>query len=175
MIRSGYGISYIRTPLYLLHMFSSYQPDALATTVTEDIDVAAESQHRQDAITTTQTPLFTEPLNGLRSQSVYSFQSNLRTPYTQNFNFSIQREITPTTLLTVAYVGNVGDKLLRAYDVNEINILAPSPDGESFLQAYNTVRAGGDSKFMDSLVSGLGLTSTSMRLEFDVPELFRQQ
>ena len=75
--------------------------------------------------------VFSEPISGLRSQSVYSFQSNLRNPYTQNFNFSIQREITPATLLTVAYVGNVSDKLLRAYDVNEVNIFAPSPEPRS--------------------------------------------
>ena len=34
-IRSGYGISYIRPALYSIHMYNSYEPDALSTTVTE--------------------------------------------------------------------------------------------------------------------------------------------
>jgi len=164
VIRSGYGISYIRDPLYVVHMYNSYEPDALTTTVTETSTSLLNLSSIKLPITTTQTPLFTEPLNGLRSQSVYSFQSNLQTPYSQNFNFSIQRELSQTTFLSIAYVGNVGDKLLRAYDVNEVNILAQAPDGETFLQAYNTVRAGGDSKLMDSLVAPLGLTSATLRL-----------
>ncbi len=164
VIRSGYGISYIRPALYLIHMYNSYQPDALATTVTETSTSLLNLNTVKFPIPTTATPLFTEPINGLRSQSVYSFQNNLVNPYSQNFNFSIQRELSQTTFLSVAYVGNVSDKLLRAYDVNEINILAPSPDGETFLQAYNTVRAGGDSKFMDSLVAPLGLSSATLRL-----------
>ncbi len=164
VIRSGYGISYIRNSLYTTHMYNSYEPDGLATTATETSTSLLNLSNVKFPITTTQTPLFTEPLNGLRSQSVYSFQNNLVNPYTQNFNFSIQRELSQTTLLSVAYVGNVGDKLIRAYDVNEVNILAPSPDGETFLQAFNTVRAGGDSKFMDSLVAPLGLSSATLRL-----------
>jgi len=164
VIRSGYGISYIRDSLYTTHMYNSYQPDGLATTVTETSTSLLNLSSVKLPITTTQTPLFTEPINGLRSQSVYSFQNNLTDPYTQNFNFTIQRELSQTTFLSIGYVGNVGDKLIRAYDVNEINILAQSPDGETFLQAFNTVRAGGDSKFMDSLVAPLGLNSATMRL-----------
>jgi hypothetical protein len=163
VIRSGYGISYIRNPLYLVHMYNSYEPDALTTTVTETSTSLLNLSSVKFPIPSTVTPLFTEPINGLRSQSVYSFQSNLVDAYSQNFNFSIQRELSQTTILSVAYVGNVGDKLPRAYDVNEVNILAPSPDGETFLQAYNTVRGGGDSKFMDSLVAPLGLSSATLR------------
>jgi hypothetical protein len=145
-------------------MYNSYQPDALTTTVTETSTSLLNLSNIKFPITTTQTPLFTEPLNGLREQSVYSFQNNLVNPYSQNFNFSIQRELSQTTFLSVAYVGNVGDKLIRSYDVNEVNILAQSPDGETFLQAFNTVRSGGDSKFMDSLLAPIGLTSATLRL-----------
>lgn len=49
---------------------------------------------------------------------------------------------------------------------------APSPDGETFLQAYNTVRAGGDSKFMDSLVAPLGLTSATLRTNSTFQPMF---
>jgi TonB dependent receptor len=163
VIRSGYGISYIRTQLYVYHMYNSYEPDALTTTVTESTAAMLDLANVKFPIPNTQTPLFTEPLNGLRTQAVYSFQNNLATPYAQNFNFSIQREFSQNTHLTVSYVGDVGDKLLRAYDVNEVNLLGQGSDGETFLSAFETVRAGGDSKFMDQLVAPLGLTSALMR------------
>ena len=164
VIRSGYGISYIRDSLYVTHMYNSYQPDALTTTATETSTSLLNLGNVKMPVTTTQTPLFTEPINGLRSQSVYSFQNNLVNPYTQNFNFTIQRQFSQSTIFSLGYVGNVTDKLIRAYDVNEVNILAPSPDGETFLQAFDTVRAGGDSKFMDSLLAPLGVTSSTVRL-----------
>lgn len=164
VIRSGYGISYERNQLYFIHMFNSYQPDALATTVTQTSTSLLNLSTVKMPITTTLTPLFTEPINGLRSQSVYSFQNNLTTPYIQNFNFTIQRQLTQSTFVSIGYVGNTGTKLLRAYDVNEVNILAPSPAGETFLSAYQTVRAGGVSKLMDALVAPLKLNSTTMRL-----------
>ena len=164
VIRSGYGISYERNQLYFIHMFNSYQPDALATTVTQTSTSLLNLSTVKMPITTTLTPLFTEPINGLRSQSVYSFQNNLATPYIQNFNFTIQRQLTQSTYVSIGYVGNTGTKLLRAYDVNEVNILAASPTGETFLSAYQTVRAGGTSKLMDSLLAPLKLTSATMRL-----------
>jgi len=173
VIRSGYGISYIRTQLYTYHMYNSYEPDALTTTVTESTSSLLTLSDVKFPIPTTVTPLFTEPLNGLRSQSVYSFQNNLTTPYAQNFNFSIQRELTPTTYLRIAYVGDVGDRLLRAYDVNEVNLLGQGSDGETFLQAFETVRAGGDSKFMDQLVAPLGLTSALLRAGSPLSSIFQ--
>ncbi len=152
VIRGGYGISYERNALYVIHMYNSYQPDALATTVTEQTSSVLNLSNVQFPIPNSVQPLSTEPLNGLRGQSVYSFQNNLQNPMIHNFNFSIQRALSASTSLTVSYVGNLGRELLRAYDVNEVNILAPSPNGESFLQAFNTVRAGGDSPFMDQLM-----------------------
>jgi hypothetical protein len=170
VIRAGYGISYERNALYVDHMYNSYEPDGLATTVTEQQTAALNLTNVQFPIPNNLTPLFTEPLNGLRAQSVYSFQNNLENPMIHNFNFSIQRALTNSTSLTVSYIGNIGRDLLRAYDVNEVNILAPSPDGETFLQAFNTVRNGGDSPFIDQLLkpvfgalpASIGLRSVSL-------------
>jgi hypothetical protein len=39
-------------------------------------------------------------------------------PYAEHFNFSIQRQITANTLLTVAYVGTAGHKLFAQYEAN---------------------------------------------------------
>jgi hypothetical protein len=47
-------------------------------------------------------PLFPLPLTGLY------MSTNLRLPYYQEYNVSIQRQITPTVMAEVAYVGNTG-------------------------------------------------------------------
>ena len=41
-----------------------------------------------------------------------------RVPYISNYMFSIQRQITPSTLLTVSYVGNQGHHILAVASVN---------------------------------------------------------
>jgi len=44
---------------------------------------------------------------------------NYKTPYVQNWNLSIQHQITPTTLLDIAYVGNKGTHLIGQVDINQ--------------------------------------------------------
>ena len=48
----------------------------------------------------------------------YLVDPNLRTPYSQNWNFGIQHAITPTLTLEVNYVGTKGTHLFRAVDGN---------------------------------------------------------
>ncbi len=50
---------------------------------------------------------------------VFSVNQNFRTPYVQNFNLNIQRQISKSTILQVGYVGNVGRKLPVLLDVNQ--------------------------------------------------------
>jgi hypothetical protein len=47
---------------------------------------------------------------------------NLRTPYSENWNFGIQREIIKDTVLEVRYVGNASHSGWRRIDYNEVNI-----------------------------------------------------
>jgi hypothetical protein len=51
---------------------------------------------------------------------INTFNSNLNTPYSMNFNFNIQREFPANTVLTLGYVGALGRHLYRAYDANFI-------------------------------------------------------
>jgi carboxypeptidase family protein len=57
-------------------------------------------------------PLYPLPVTG------YFIDLSLRTPYTQSWNLWIQRQITPSTMLEVGYVGNVGIKLNNIRDFN---------------------------------------------------------
>jgi hypothetical protein len=49
----------------------------------------------------------------------YSIHNRL--PYAEHFNFSIQRELSRNTVLTVAYVGTEGHRLISQYDANPGN------------------------------------------------------
>jgi hypothetical protein len=46
------------------------------------------------------------------------FQPHLRTQYTAQYNFSIQREIAKDLLLQINYVGSQGHRLLASHDIN---------------------------------------------------------
>jgi hypothetical protein len=54
--------------------------------------------------------------------TVFGIDPNLKVPMTQEWNFGIQREIGFQTVLEVRYVGGKSDNLLRALDLNQVNI-----------------------------------------------------
>jgi hypothetical protein len=56
--------------------------------------------------------------------SAFSFQRNLRTPYVQQWNFSVQRQLGRSRVVEVGYVGSKGTHLLSARDINQPR---PSP------------------------------------------------
>jgi hypothetical protein len=60
---------------------------------------------------------------------------NLRTPYTENWNFGIQREIIKDTVLEVRYVGTASHSGWRRIDYNEVNIFE-----NGFLQEFQNAQ-----------------------------------
>ena len=60
-------------------------------------------------------PIFTDFLDS----DVFAVDSNLRTPYIQNYNFNIQQELFRNGVLEVGYVGSTGKKLFRYRDINQ--------------------------------------------------------
>jgi hypothetical protein len=62
-------------------------------------------------------------------------------PYAEHFNFSIQREVTPNKLLTLAYVGTGGHKLFAQYEANPGDPPCASACGPSGVKA-GTVHCG---------------------------------
>ena len=158
VIRAGYGISYQRDSIYVAHMTSGFEPNALTTAPILQSTGLLNVGNITLPIPTSATPFSVVPIDGPRNQSVYAFNSGLRNPYVQNLSFSLQRALSQNTSLRLSYVGSSGVKLVRAYNVDEINIL-----NNGFLQAFQTVQQGGTSPLMDSLLAGLGLNSTTVR------------
>ncbi len=160
VIRAGYGISYQRNSLYLTHQITAFEPNGLTTSPLEQpSNSILNFSNVQLPIPTTAIPLATTQLTGPRNSAVWAFDSGLKNPRIENYNFSIQRVLNPNTSLTVSYVGSSTSRLVRTFDVNELNIL-----NNGFLQAFDTVQHGGDSPLIDSLFSTVpGLNSTTIR------------
>jgi hypothetical protein len=49
------------------------------------------------------------------------FQPNLRSQYSDQYNFNVQRQVTPSLVVQVAYVGSQGHRLLATHDLNYSN------------------------------------------------------
>ena len=60
-------------------------------------------------------PIFTDFLDS----DVFAVSPDLRTPYVQNYNLNIQRELFRNGVLEVGYVGSHGTKLFRYRDINQ--------------------------------------------------------
>ncbi len=56
------------------------------------------------------------------TSALFAIDPNLRTPYVQQWNFGIQREVFRSTVIDLRYVGNKGTKLYRGFDFNQVVI-----------------------------------------------------
>jgi hypothetical protein len=72
-----------------------------------------------------------------RSSTPLLFDPNLRTPYSNQWNLSIQRQLTRDTVLEVADVGNQGVHLFRRINANQL-ILTPD-----FIAGFKAAQGGG--------------------------------
>lgn len=82
------------------------------------------------------------------SASNTAIDPNLKTATTHQWAVNIQREISRNTIVDIAYVGRRAYHLLGAYNVNQDQIYT-----NGFLDAFNVVKAGGDSPLMNSLLT----------------------
>jgi hypothetical protein len=57
--------------------------------------------------------------------NVFGVDPHLKTPYIINWNFNVQQEIAPQTLLQIAYVAQHGVKLYSATDINQVDPTSP--------------------------------------------------
>ena len=56
------------------------------------------------------------------TSALFAIDPSLRTPYVQQWNFGIQREVFRSTVIDLRYVGNKGTKLYRGFDFNQVVI-----------------------------------------------------
>jgi outer membrane receptor protein involved in Fe transport len=86
------------------------------------------------------------------------FQPHLRTQYTAQYNFSIQRELTKDLLWQINYVGSQGHRLLASHDINPGN---PQTCLDLANLGQGCGPTGEDNTYQFTLTSGQTLTMPS--------------
>ncbi len=97
-------------------------------------------------------PLRPSPVDGPRGDVMQAAVANRVSPYVQNFNFEIQREVARDLSISAAYVGTKGTRLWNAVPLNGVDIF-----NNGFLAAFNTTRAGGNAPLFDQMLRGLNI------------------
>ncbi|MCU1235093.1 MAG: TonB-dependent receptor, plug [Candidatus Solibacter sp.] len=69
-----------------------------------------------------------------RSTAITIMSPNLRTPYVQEYNFSMQREVVRHIVVDVGYVGSRGVKLLQTPNLNQAKVSG------DFMQAFKEIQ-----------------------------------
>jgi hypothetical protein len=132
VIRAGYSIHYVNDDLFTAILNAASGNAGLISTV-ENPDVVAtvSGGNGLGAAAALPAPPFQLPLTfqdnfnnlgGAASNAGFAVANNLRTPYVQEWNLSIQRELGWHTTLTVSYQGNHATGLIRGIDVNQVLI-----------------------------------------------------
>ena len=129
-IRASYGIYY--TSIEDLNLFYEVgdAPFGLYWVSPNPVMFDQPFQTRSDGTSQTQRFPFTFPVPGSPANKTLDYSKYLpisfspgydihnRPPYAEHYNLSIQRELGKSTVLTLAYVGTQGHKLISQYDAN---------------------------------------------------------
>jgi hypothetical protein len=94
-------------------------------------------------------PLASAPLTD-RTGSIAMFDQV--TPYIQNWNLEVQREVAANTTVEVGYIATKGTKLINGLALNRVKIAE-----NGILDAFNVTRAGGNAPLFDNMLRGLNL------------------
>ncbi|HKG98305.1 MAG TPA: TonB-dependent receptor, partial [Pyrinomonadaceae bacterium] len=124
-IRGGFSIAYaIDNNATVLNNSSVGGNAGLQSTVTTDMPGTVSGGGRLPLV----APVFKVPrtiednLAISQTPTLFTTEFNLKTPYAEQWNFGIEREIFKDTALSVGYVGNRGVQLTRGLDTNQVRI-----------------------------------------------------
>jgi hypothetical protein len=184
-VRAGYSINYVDDNNIATVNNSANTNSGLQTTVS-NAGLSGTLSNNRPAIP---VPTFRVPITEAQLYATNTTNAmglvdpNLRTPYVQQWNFSLEHDFWGT-VVAVRYLGNHGVKELRAIDFNQVNIRAGG-FLDDFLRArsngnlaraatgvfnpnYNSAIPGSQVlTVFPLLVNGGGLNTTSVRTAID--------
>jgi len=142
IVRGAYGF-YYDTPsqdFFLLQNFNtggatSPATNPLAALNVSNVNATGVRFTAGTAIFGAATPTMPSAAN---PASIFAVDTNLRTPYIQNYNLNVQQEVRPGMVLQVGYVGSAGRKLYRLRDINQASLPAA---GSTPAQAAMTLQS----------------------------------
>ena len=128
-IRAGWGLFYNPIEQLVLAQFGAEPPFGGSTTVSET--QFNQPFLGQDGATTYLNPfngVISPPRGNMQDWAVFEpidlygdFQPHMRTQYSAQYNFTIERELSRDLKLEVGYVGSQGHRLLATHDINYSN------------------------------------------------------
>jgi hypothetical protein len=149
-IRANYRMAYDRINTFVLSSNIFQSIPGITTQVVNNSFGQAGGRLRQGlpSIQPTVSPdeFLQPPATG--TGSIRVVDPNLETPTTHAWAISYQRQIFKQSLIEIAYVGRRADHLFGAYNVNQAEFRS-----NGFLDAFNIVKAGGESALMNQLVA----------------------
>lgn len=120
VLRSGYGVFYTKTQGNEWQFKVNAPPLVLSLSQVGAIGTPNLNWDR-DAFPDPASPGF--PITTL---SPFTVDPSDRTPYLQQWNFSLNRSLSSTTLLEIAYVGSKGTKLAERVNINQAFLPDPA-------------------------------------------------
>jgi hypothetical protein len=153
ILRAGYSMGYERNSLRILDVVSGDQPGL------RSVNTQQTSGYRNISGVTLPLPPLGSPLATVpftdRLQTVRAYDQGLRTPYVQNWNFSLQRSLPKGVFWDLRYVGSKGTKLIRGFNLNEQNAFETG-----LAEAFIAAQSGQESALLDRIFAGARGTST---------------
>jgi hypothetical protein len=127
VLRGGYGVAYIHfNRLGSADLLATNFPQITRAAVTQDAsNIAGGLCTGNNLIGCFRTTQQGYP-SGLPNNVTLFIPQDRRTPYVQNWQVSVQRELTPNMLIDIAYVGNHGLKEVMLADLNQARPLTPA-------------------------------------------------
>ena len=96
-------------------------------------------------------PVISLPDSG--QQSITAFDNHLVTPYVQNFNLSIQRQLKDNLTLEVGWIASKGSRL-----TGTINLNSRIVEENGILNAFKITEQGGNAPLFDQILNGITFT-----------------
>ncbi len=128
VVRGGYGIYYDYVPqdLLIANFTTSagltQNPIGPSPIYPFQFNSNAFNGSTPGAVFTLSTPPCAYPCD------IFVTPRNFATPYAQNWNFNLERELSKAFALQLGYVGSKGTKLVRLLDLNQANSLGNRPN-----------------------------------------------
>ncbi len=144
VLRGGYSIQYINDEAFRAPDNATAANSGLATTVNNTALFGTITGNGGAFSSALAAPPFRVPITFAQNFAInptsaaFIVDPNFKTPYYQQYNISLEREIFKDTVLTVRYVGNRSTNLARGVDFNQVEI-----NSNGFLQDFLRARQNG--------------------------------
>jgi hypothetical protein len=125
VLRGGYRLGYINDELFKSVINAGTGSPGLSTTVSNNsLNARINNLPAIPAPAFTPNPTFAQNnlASGIFFATVYAINPDIKTPKVHEFNVGVQREIGFNSVLEVRYVGTRSRDLLRAIDLNQVDI-----------------------------------------------------